>query len=73
MRIARQPDAPMRRRYRSVLVGLVMAALLALAIFALSAQLTRSSDGGTSPGNNTFTAGIHSAQLDDRYPQRSCG
>jgi hypothetical protein len=49
MRVTRQPDAPMRRRNRLVLVGLVMAVLLVLGIFASIAQLKKPSDGSASP------------------------
>ena len=49
MRTARQPDAPTRRRPRYVLVGLVMTAILVVAIFALTTQLTKSTDGSASP------------------------
>src|SRR5512132_1756613 len=49
MRTARQPDAPTRRRPRYVFVGLVMAAILVVAIFALTTQLTKSTDGSASP------------------------
>ena len=49
MRTARQPDAPTRRRPRYVLVGLVMTAILVVAIFALTTQLTKSTDGSALP------------------------
>jgi hypothetical protein len=48
MRIARQPDAPTRRRYRYVLVGLVVTAVLVVAIFGLIAQPSKSTDGSAS-------------------------
>jgi hypothetical protein len=56
MRIARQPDAPMRRRNRSVLVGVVMAVLLVLGIFASIAELTKSSDRNASPATTPSRA-----------------
>jgi hypothetical protein len=49
MRTARQPDDPTRRRHRYVLVGLVMAAILVLAIFALTTQLAKAHHGSTLP------------------------
>jgi len=55
MRTARQPDDPTRRRHRYVLVGLVMAAILVLAIFALTTtQLAKSPHGSTLP-DTTFS------------------
>jgi hypothetical protein len=49
MPIARQTDAPTGRRNRLVLVGLMIAVLLVLGIFASIAQLRRSSNDSASP------------------------
>jgi hypothetical protein len=54
MRIARQPDAPTRRRHRYAIVGLLMAAILVLATFALITQLRKSTEGSAAP-NTTLS------------------
>jgi hypothetical protein len=54
MRTARQPEDPTRRRHLYVVVGLVMAAILVLAIFALTTQPAKSPYGSTLP-DTTFS------------------
>jgi hypothetical protein len=54
MRTGRQLEDPTRRRHRYVLVGLVMAAILVLAIFALASRLGKSPHGSASP-DTTFS------------------
>jgi hypothetical protein len=53
MRIARQPDTPLRRRNRLILGGLAMAVLLVLAVFALVTRPTNSTDGSASPATTS--------------------
>ena len=55
MRIARQPDAPTHRRHRYVLVGLVMTAILVIAIFALIAHQPTKSTGGIASAYTTLS------------------
>jgi hypothetical protein len=64
MGIGRQPYIQVGRRYRLILVGLVTGISLIVAIFVLTAQVTRSSDRSvsptTTPSKRETTAAPHS-------------